>query len=136
MESFLPPFGLLAASMGLSIARFENQRWVRARSRGLRGASAWVGFVVDITAIAASVFGVTFLVAYGYDAGWKLLVGLVVVTFLSTTIYSFVSAIMFRGDSLSLWMLGILCGMAFDVCGCSKCHVVWTLSIEPGASRD
>jgi hypothetical protein len=102
MEQFLPTSSLAIVVTLFSIARFENQRWVRARSRGLRGASESIAFCVDTTAIAAGIVGLLFLAAYAYDEGWRKAIGIVCVSFLASAIYSFVLAFVIRGDSLVL----------------------------------
>jgi hypothetical protein len=106
MEQFLPAIGLAIVVTLFSIARFENQRWVRARANGLRGASNSVGIFVDTTAVVAGIVGLLFLAAYAYDGGWKKALGVVGVSFLASVLYSFVLAFVIRGDSLVLWIVG------------------------------
>lgn len=108
------------------IAQYENQRWVRARAGGMRGANEGIGLAVDLSGAAAMVFGIIWLIAYGFDAGWRYAVGLFLVglsimvaySLVSTTIVASVKratmdrpALQFDrmgGDWLLLWMLGTL----------------------------
>ena len=46
---YAPAGSVAMIAMLLSIARFENQRWVRARRNGLQGSSQAVGVLVDVT---------------------------------------------------------------------------------------
>jgi hypothetical protein len=105
LEEFVPSTGILIASFALSCVRFENQRWVRSRNEGMRGSSEGFGIFVDLTASLSAIFGIVFLIAFFYDFGWKLTVGLVAITSLSAMVFSVLIGFLFRGDNLAIWML-------------------------------
>lgn len=69
---------------GFKVAQWENQRWVRARSGGLRGSNEGFGLFVDLTGFAAMIFSYVWIVAYAFDAGWQRAVGLFAVTWLAS----------------------------------------------------
>ena len=108
MESFVPHTPVLIWTLVLSTLRFENQRWTRARNRGLRGSSEGVGLFVDLTGALSIVFYVLFLLAYGYDAGWHPAVGLFVASVVGATLTSIVMGAIFRGDNLGVWMVSTI----------------------------
>lgn len=58
------------------VAQGENNRWMLARKRGIRGSSIRFGLFVDFTGTAALVFGFVWIISYGYDHGWPPAVGL------------------------------------------------------------
>ena len=83
-SDFLPSVSsALLLYTGFKVAQFENQRWVRARSGGLRGTSLAFGLFVDLTGIVAMVFGYGWIVAYAFDTDWKQAVGLFAVAWLA-----------------------------------------------------
>jgi hypothetical protein len=108
------------------IAQSANQRWVRARLAGMRGASEGIGLIVDLTGGIALVFGLLWPFAYGFDVGWRYAVGLYAVGFLIMLAYSVVTSALVAGikratldqialkhdrmggDLLVLWVLGTL----------------------------
>ena len=69
MSSWLPNVSILTLWLLFLGARFENQRWIRARMRGMCGSSAVAGFAVDLTGAIGLLFALLFLLAYGYDSG-------------------------------------------------------------------
>lgn len=108
------------------IAQYENQRWVRKRAAGMRGASEGTGLLVDLSGMVAMVFGFVWPVAYGYDAGWRYAVGVYVTGVAIVTAFSFASGALVAatkratmdqmslqfdrmgGDWVVLWILGTL----------------------------
>jgi hypothetical protein len=77
---YMPKTAILIWSVVLSCARFENQRWIRARMGGLQGSSAWFGLFIDATGLIALVFAVTIAALSLYDFGWRKTAGLLVLT--------------------------------------------------------
>lgn len=108
------------------IAQYENQRWVRARVAGLRGANPGIGLAVDLSGGIALPFSIIWPFAYAFDAGWKHAVGLYIVGWGIMLAYSLVSTTIVAaikratmdeiglrldrtgGDWPVLWMLGTL----------------------------
>jgi hypothetical protein len=70
MESYLPDLSFLILWLIFTEVRFENQRWVRARMGGLRGASELAGAFVDLTGLVGLLYAAIFLMAYWYDHGF------------------------------------------------------------------
>jgi hypothetical protein len=104
---YMPKTAILIWSMVLSCARFENQRWIRARMGGLQGSSAWFGLFIDATGLIALVFAVTIAALSLYDFGWRKTAGLLVVTLLGgwcwAAIGAFVAGVV---GQLPLWLIG------------------------------
>lgn len=98
---------IFAAFAAFSIARFENQRWTRARQRGLRGSSEAIGAFVDLTGMIALVGAVILLVWFGFKAGW--LQALIVFggTVATGIAYQLVTGFIYR-DNIVVWILGTL----------------------------
>ena len=57
-DAYVPRMAILIWSVVLSCARFENQRWIRARMGGLQGSSAWFGLFIDATGQIALIFAI------------------------------------------------------------------------------
>ncbi len=77
IAQFVPEITSAAVLFALFfVAQGENQRWVRARSRGFQGSNQLFGFFVDLTGFIAMVYGFAWPVAYGFDYGWPSAVGL------------------------------------------------------------
>ncbi|MEX2650163.1 MAG: hypothetical protein WD673_14220 [Alphaproteobacteria bacterium] len=108
MGEFLPDGVTSLLIVALSIARFENQRWMRARMRGLRGANVLVGELVDWTCILATVLMFAFLIAYGYEVGIGRAVTLLLISVLSMVVYSIASTLILGGDNFVAWLIGTL----------------------------
>jgi hypothetical protein len=100
------PLSIVVPAVLLSVARFENQRWIRLRSSGVQGDSPLVGAFVDITGGLSLIFAFFFTVAYAYDFGITSAVALLVVTFLAGILWTAVSTIMLGGDNVFVWMIG------------------------------
>lgn len=106
MAGFLPDTTIAVLSVLFSMARFENQRWIRARLGGYRGASQLAGLIIDMTGPLALLFAVAFLVAYGYDASFQEAVGLLVITLAGGMLASTTLGAIIGGDKLVAWMVG------------------------------
>ncbi|PCJ56570.1 MAG: hypothetical protein COA65_10510 [Rhodospirillaceae bacterium] len=91
-----------------STARFENQRWVRARLRGLQGDNQAIGAFIDITGGLSLFFAFAFLVAYAVDTTILKAVVLFVLTGTIGIIYALVSTWVFKGESWIIWMVGTI----------------------------
>ena len=104
----LPELGLGILFVLLSSARFENQRWIRARSRGLQGSNQAIGAFVDITGGLSLIFAFAFLVAYAVDTTILKAVVLFVLAVAVGMIYSLVSTWVFKGDNWIIWMVGTI----------------------------
>ena len=103
----MPEQSLLILAILLDTARFENQRWIKARIGGLKGTAAWVGVLVDMTGFLGMLFYYLFLAAYGYDTSPKdalILYGILVVIGI---IIGTVLMRLFR-DSKLAWLIGTL----------------------------
>lgn len=59
MDAYFPTTAILIWSIVFQCARFENQRWVRARRGGFQGANVSFGNFVDATRDVALFFVVT-----------------------------------------------------------------------------
>ena len=103
----LPETSLGVLFVLLSTARFENQRWIRARSAGLQGSNQTIGAFVDITGALSRIFVIAFVVAYAVDATILEAVVLAALTF-AVTIYSFASSWVFGGDNPIVWTVGTI----------------------------
>lgn len=114
MEQFIPPATIIALFCAFSILRFENQRWVRAIAGGQRGSSDFVVLFVNITASLALLLGVGALGLVFWNAGWKVGLGLLAISFAADIISSIIIGTVMGGDSflvqliatLGLWPLG------------------------------
>lgn len=108
MQEYLPATKLMFLFALFGIARFENQRWIRARARGLRGANELFGAFVDLTGILSLLFVLAFLIAHWYDASLIKTIVLFIISVASITIYSLISTIIFRGDNPIVWFAGTI----------------------------
>ena len=70
------------------MARFENQRWVRARALGRTGRSPTVGFIVDGTFLFSSTFHHLFLIAFFIDNSFLGAFYLWLMAYIIASIYS------------------------------------------------
>ena len=123
MMEFIPSLSVCLLVGLLSIARFENQRWIRARARGMRGASDGIGAFADITGLLGFLFGLAFLGAFSFDNGWKETLGLIVIALLASVVWSVVSTAIFRGDNFFLWLIGTLATWPLAIL--LACQVSW-----------
>jgi hypothetical protein len=81
LSEYLPIWGgPLVLYTSFMVAQWENQRWVRARTRGMRGSNEMFGFFVDGTGFLSMIFGFVWIIAYAFDAGWRKAVGLFAVS--------------------------------------------------------
>jgi hypothetical protein len=96
-----------------SVARFETQRWVRARNQGIRGASHAMGFFVDATFGIASTFGLVLLFALIWDYGWRQTMTLILVGIAVTMIWSLLvrdNFLIWTVATIACWPLMYLLG--------------------------
>jgi hypothetical protein len=107
MEQYIPSTMILFWSALLSCARFENQRWVRARATGLRGSSETFGAFVDLTSLVGLAIVVAVIAMHWFDFGWEKTLGLVGLTmavgWLWAMLGAFVAAMV---TPLVLWIIG------------------------------
>ncbi len=108
IQNFLPDLHLGLMFILLDTARFENQRWVNARLQGLRGANKSFGLFVDNTGIWSGIYSYAFLIAYMVDASILDAIVLYVLAQIIGLIYTMLSSLLFRGDSLIIWMIGTI----------------------------
>ena len=129
MAGFLPDTTIAVLSVLFSMARFENQRWIRARLGGYRGGSQLSGLIVDMTGPLALLFAVAFLVAYGYDTSVQQAVGLLVITLVGGMVGSTALGAMLGGDRIIVWLLATLFVwfLAFGLAA----HVSWFGLVRP-----
>ena len=103
MNQFIPEGWLIAIYCLFGIARFENQRWVRARNGGLRGSNEGAGAFVDATCWLSQFFGIGFLIWFAVQVGWRQALGLLVIGFGCSLLYALVA-----GDKLWRWVVATL----------------------------
>ena len=108
ISQFFPPTAILVLSAAFRIARFENQRWTRARRSGFRGTNELFGVFVDTTGSIAMIFELAFVIASGWQFGWLTIVGLFAVGMAATLTWGAITTAIFSGDSFFVWMLGTL----------------------------
>ena len=104
-EDFLPETNLLIFYSAIRIIHFENQRWARARSRGMIGSSNGFGAFVDATFVISSIALLGFLVYWAIFVSWQQAIGLTLVAFAIGLIWSVLSTLVLRGESVFLWMI-------------------------------
>src|SRR6266478_8609336 len=106
-DAYMPNAAILIWAVVLSCARFENQRWIRARMEGFRGSNAAFGFFVDATGLIAVLFAITIAALNLYDFGWRKTVGLLVLTLAGgwfwAALGTFVAAL---AGKVALWIIG------------------------------
>lgn len=100
---FIPPSYLATLASAFHVSRFENQRWTRARARGLVGASEVAGLFVDLTGSIAWLFSKVILFALWFDIGWQQTLGLFLVSQLALYCW-----LLIKGDSLFRWVTGTI----------------------------
>ncbi|MDZ7713795.1 MAG: hypothetical protein U5L06_12130 [Rhodovibrio sp.] len=105
---YLPPVELIILVTLFSAARFENQRWVRARRQGLQGSNQVIGAFVDTTGFLALMFAVAFLVAYGFDTSLLHALALLGCSLLGGLGVSVLLGLMFGGDNFAIWGIATL----------------------------
>jgi hypothetical protein len=125
---YLPDWALLGLGAGFYICQWENQRWVIARKNGMRGAYGWVGPVVNITYVAAYIFGIVFTAAFLYDNGVVKTVILICSILGFTFLYGQLRSYFERGSDYPkwpavLWMVGTVAIWPFG--SALRQHVSW-----------
>jgi len=91
-DGYMPKMAILVWAVLLSCARFENQRWIRARLGGLRGTNKRFGLFVDATMLFAWAAVITIVALSLYDFGWRKTIGLVVLMTVAGFIWAAVGA--------------------------------------------
>ena len=74
----------------------------------MRGASEGIGLFVDLTGFVSLLFSIAFLIAFTWQFGWPPTVGLIVIFFVAPMAWALVSTLVFKGDSLTLWIIGTI----------------------------
>jgi len=106
-EEYVPRGAILLWSIILNCARFENQRWTRARQAGMRGSSEGFGLFVDLTGFIGLLASITVLALSLFDFGWKQTLGLFVLTMIAGWVWGAVGAYVGRAiTTLGLWIAG------------------------------
>lgn len=108
IADFIPPAAVASLSIPLSIARFENQRWIRARNNGFRGANEGFGFFVDLTGSISFLFGAAFIIAFAWQFGWQQTVALVLISAGTGMIWSLILAVLGIADHWIIWIIGTI----------------------------
>ena len=106
MEASIPDFDIMLPATLFYICRLENLRWVRVRSRGIRGESVLVGALVDGTYFLSLFFSWAFLIAFGIEFGTTSAIALLVLVVVLGFVYSGISTLLMQGESIVVWMLG------------------------------
>src|SRR5262249_11060486 len=106
LDEYMPNGVILFWAIILNCARFENQRWTRARAAGMRGSSEGFGLFIDSTGFIGLLLSVTVLALNLFDFGWKQTLGLFVLTMLADWIWVVVGAYVGRINTLGLWVAG------------------------------
>ena len=112
---------LWAAATAFHIARFENQRWVRAIGNGMRGRSKVVGLAATFSGFIAMAtsYGLLLLAWLSFGRAAALL--LLAITFIVPTVWAVVAGLVRLADqpmvwvtaTLVLWPLGIFLVLEF-----------------------
>tara|TARA_B100000674_G_scaffold321026_1_gene267514 strand:+ start:37 stop:411 length:375 start_codon:yes stop_codon:yes gene_type:complete len=85
------------------VAAFENQRWVRARRGGMRGASEVLGLFVDLTMGLGGLLWWLFLISFAVDTSFLSAFFLFLVPFVTTLLWSVVAR-----DNIFVWTVSTL----------------------------
>lgn len=98
-----PTGPLFATVLLLGVARFENQRWVRARMRGMRGENELFGQIVDLSfnlgTIAFYVLLGIFIMEFGFVFALSMLASTVVISMIWAALIP---------DNFIFWFAGFL----------------------------
>ena len=85
------------------VAAFENQRWVRARQGGMRGASEVFGSFVDLTMGFSTLLWWLFLISFAVDTSFLSALFLFLVPLVTTLLWSVVAR-----DNIFVWTVSTL----------------------------
>ena len=85
------------------VAAFENQRWVRARRGGMRGASEVLGLFVDLTMGLGGLLWWLFLISFAVDTSFLSALFLFLVPLVTTLLWSVVAR-----DNIFVWTVSTL----------------------------
>ncbi|MBK1667010.1 hypothetical protein CKO28_02995 [Rhodovibrio sodomensis] len=103
---YLPPTTLAIMFIAFGAARFENQRWIRARSMGMKGANQAIGTFVDLTGFVALLFAGAFLIAYAVDQSILQALVLFGCGVAGVLAVSVPIGLLFGGDNWLVWIVG------------------------------
>jgi uncharacterized membrane protein len=107
-SQWLPSATVCVAYFVLFELRFENQRWTKEIASGTRGNSdAIVAFAI-FTQLVATVFAVAVFAFLAWYAGWRVAIGLIVATFVVSTVWSMTIGLLFRDN----WVIHALATLA------------------------
>lgn len=104
MQEWMPEMSVILTSLALSLARFENQRWIRYRNTGRRGINIKFGLFVDLTGGVALLFSFAFVAIYAYMVSWKYALSLVAMNLVIAPL----TEIFFGGDAIWKWIAGTI----------------------------
>ena len=105
---YIPDYKLALLYILLSVARFENQRWIRQRMAGIQGSSLAAGLFIDATGFFSMIFSYGYLISYGFDNGfWNALI-LYFLGFVISFLVSALITIIAKGDNWVIWIIGTL----------------------------
>lgn len=85
------------------VAAFENQRWVKARQGGMRGASEVFGLFVDLTLGFSTLLWWLFLISFAVDTSFLSALFLFLVPLVITLPWSIVAR-----DNIFIWIVSTL----------------------------
>ncbi len=85
------------------VAAFENQRWVKARQGGMRGASEVFGLFVDLTLGFSTLLWWLFLISFAVDTSFLSALLLFLVPLVITLPWSIVAR-----DNIFIWIVSTL----------------------------
>ena len=85
------------------VAAFENQRWVKARQGGMRGASEVFGLFVDLTLGFSTLLWWLFLISFAVDTSFLSALFLFLVPLVTTLLWSIVAR-----DNIFIWTVSTL----------------------------
>ena len=85
------------------VAAFENQRWVKARQGGMRGASEVFGLFVDLTLGFSTLLWWLFLISFAVDTSFLSAFFLFLIPLVTTLLWSIVAR-----DNIFIWTVSTL----------------------------
>lgn len=113
LGAFLPLTSLALVGCALSVASFENQRWMRAKSRDVLGPGETFDAFVDISRLVFGLFCMAFLLAFSWQFGWQPAVGLFSICLLVRFIWGALVPdrfVIWLTGAVTIWPLVLLLG--------------------------